>query len=381
MVVNSPKIIFVVNSFINKPGNIGLRIGKLINAYNGYKEVYSRGAQDVDCNVHTMGFLGHLPRLLNAFRIYIYRGFKSRLYDLKLFELFMMFHHFFDRRDLTGYIVHLAESSEYLARYYKQKGCKVIVDVPIAPSSYVDRNIVNSNGSFPLESTGYMLKYEVGAYKYADFVVAPSEFVRSELLKIGVRRGKIIVIPFGTNISIAKLDRNNKGNSDSVDFVFAGAVNQRKGIHILLDVWNDKAFKDDRLHLCGRVYPEIKSILKKNDINNVITPGFVDVSKYFSSCDVYVFPSLLEGSSKSIYEAMSAGLPVITTFESGSIITDGLDGFIIRKLDKESLRTAMLEFKHNKSLIEDMGKKAEISVKDFTWENYTRRCFEVYQKL
>jgi hypothetical protein len=41
----------------------------------------------------------------------------------------------------------------------------------------------------------------------------------------------------------------------------------------------------------------------------------------------------------------------------------------------------MLEFKHNKSLIEDMGKKAEISVKDFTWENYTRRCFEVYQKL
>ena len=40
----------------------------------------------------------------------------------------------------------------------------------------------------------------------------------------------------------------------------------------------------------------------KYNLKNIITPGFINTRKYFTKCDVYVFPSLLEGSSKSIYD-------------------------------------------------------------------------------
>ena len=45
----------------------------------------------------------------------------------------------------------------------------------------------------------------------------------------------------------------------------------------------------------------------------------------------------MEGSSKSIYEAMNRSLPIICTYESGSIVTDNKEGFIIEKMDSKSI--------------------------------------------
>ncbi|MGY8954541.1 MAG: glycosyltransferase, partial [Flavobacteriales bacterium] len=52
------------------------------------------------------------------------------------------------------------------------------------------------------------------------------------------------------------------------------------------------------------------------------------VQEYYMNADVFVLPSLCEGSATVIYEAMSFGLPIITTNNSGSIIENGNEGFI-----------------------------------------------------
>jgi glycosyltransferase involved in cell wall biosynthesis len=149
----------------------------------------------------------------------------------------------------------------------------------------------------------------------------------------------------------------------------------------LLEAWNDERFKNDRLHLCGRLYPEIKELLEKYNFKNVILPGFVDTKEYFKKCDVYVFPSLLEGSSKSVYEAMNMSLPCIVTPNSGSVIVDKEDGFIIDIASSDDIKNKMLRFKENPELISIMGKKAYENVQKYSWNNYAKKIINIYEKV
>ena len=55
----------------------------------------------------------------------------------------------------------------------------------------------------------------------------------------------------------------------------------------------------------------------------------IEILGQFEWADVFFLPSICEGSATVIYEAMMMGLPVVTTPNAGSIVTDGLNGFIV----------------------------------------------------
>ena len=48
-----------------------------------------------------------------------------------------------------------------------------------------------------------------------------------------------------------------------------------------------------------------------------------------ASADVFVFPSLFEGSAVVTYEALACGLPSIVTPSAGSVVRDGIEGFLV----------------------------------------------------
>ncbi len=378
------EVLYVINSFIHKPGNIGKRIGKIIDQEEREDiqiNVISRGGKVKHCKSNiTMGILGQVPRIFNAIRIYWINNFKSRLYDLKLFECFFKIASYFLSSNHTFVkVAHVVEFSPAIIRRLRAMGYKVILDVPIGPSHYVERLLVENGSRFGLSSTSYMSKFEEGSFFEADIITVPSTFVRDELLRINIPSEKIRIIPFGVD-DVAKVTKKAK-EKQGLDFCFAGMINCRKGVEFLLEAWDCDEFKGDRLHLCGRLTPEIAKLLKKKDFKNVILPGFIDTSTYFPKCDIYVFPSLLEGSSKSIYEAMNCGLPVITTIESGSIVADGEDGFIIDRCCSASIRNRMLHFKMNSNQIEIMGLNASKKVASYTWKRYSDSYFNLYHEV
>ena len=59
-----------------------------------------------------------------------------------------------------------------------------------------------------------------------------------------------------------------------------------------------------------------------------------------AAADVFVFPSLFEGSAVVTYEALACGLPGIVTAEAGSVVRDGVDGLIVPARDVEALAAA-----------------------------------------
>jgi glycosyltransferase involved in cell wall biosynthesis len=155
-------------------------------------------------------------------------------------------------------------------------------------------------------------------------------------------------------------------------------VNYRKGINFLLEAWDEANLEDAELLICGRVYRSIQKEIKKYKNNNVKFLGFVDVKEYFKKSHIFIFPSLLEGSAKAVYEAMSYGLPVITTENAGSIIEDGKDGFIVDIGDVNGLIDKISYFYNNHNKIEEMGVNAFQKVKQYTWENYGKNVINLY---
>ena len=54
-----------------------------------------------------------------------------------------------------------------------------------------------------------------------------------------------------------------------------------------------------------------------------------DMPARMASADVFAFPSLFEGSAVVTYEALACGLPSIVTPSAGSVVRDGIEGFLV----------------------------------------------------
>jgi glycosyltransferase involved in cell wall biosynthesis len=93
----------------------------------------------------------------------------------------------------------------------------------------------------------------------------------------------------------------------------------------------------------------------------------------FAAADVFVLPSLAEGSAETTYEALACGVPVVTTLEAGSVVRDGVDGWIVPSRDPDALANAIAEIVGDRQKRERMSRAARERARDYTWERYGER--------
>lgn len=374
-------VLSVINSDVGRVGTIGYRFQKLKRGFDqsGLSNVtIARSNPSAEKKVVHMGPASMLIRLIHYLRRNYFPRLNSKKVDLAVFGVFTLVALVpivlmgFRKRHRVAYFL---EPLPVVANILKWLNFKVVYDLPIAPNAYVKR-ILDRYPDCGLFYHKSIDRVERKMLKVSDMVVSPSSFVAKELVAIGVDSKKVRVIPFGTDIRDMPSKKNIKSG---VRFVFAGAVSDRKGIGYLLKAWESGDFSEDQLHLCGRLTEKYRKIISDMKHENIFTPGFVDVREYFCACDVYVFPSLMEGSSKSVYEAMACKLPVIATQESGSIITDGVDGLIINAFSPDCIKQAMQKIK--KLDLVGMGLAGSLNVKKYSWNRYAKSVEKVLHDI
>jgi glycosyltransferase involved in cell wall biosynthesis len=214
----------------------------------------------------------------------------------------------------------------------------------------------------------------------ADYVLIPSDFVRQSFLKHGVSEKKLIQIPFGVDVHHFR-PADNARKKKAFRVLFVGQVSLQKGVAYLLEAWRTLRWQDVELWLVGRASPQMRSLLQRYKLDTIRQLGYVsDPAAIYQQADVFAFPSLQEGSALVTYEALATGLPVITTPNAGSVVRDGVEGFIIPIQDAEALVAALERLRTDERLRAQMGRAARSRARAFTWEHYGDAVAEAYRE-
>ncbi len=214
----------------------------------------------------------------------------------------------------------------------------------------------------------------------ADYVQVPSEFVRKSFIDRGVPEEKLIFAPFGVDSSRF---RPAESTDDVFRVLFVGRIGLRKGVQYLLEAWKALALPKAELVLLGNIEPGFEKLMSEyRSLPGVVLPGFVkDPAETFASASVFIFPSLEEGSALVTYEALAAALPVITTFNSGSLVRDGVDGFIVPIRSAEAICDRISKLYEDRELGRHMGHSGRELVRQYTWDRYSRALAAHYRHI
>jgi glycosyltransferase involved in cell wall biosynthesis len=99
--------------------------------------------------------------------------------------------------------------------------------------------------------------------------------------------------------------------------------------------------------------------------------------------DVFVFPSLFEGFGLVITEAMSQGVPVITTNRTAGpdLIDDGVDGWIVPTASSIAIKEVLLKILNNPELIKNVGFAAQNKAQTRPWSVYGQEMADAISSL
>ncbi len=203
--------------------------------------------------------------------------------------------------------------------------------------------------------------------KYSDKIILASlcdaEYIVN---KYGADRGKIEVI---TNYVDTDLFNPFGTYKVSEKILYVGRLSRQKNLFNLVDVFTvDFGFSLD-IYGDGPDLRELTEYVKKNKLR-VSFFGKCDnrklpeiYNKYF----YYILPSLFEGTPKTLLEAMSCGLVVAASDVEGvnNIIKDGINGFLIKGVDSESIKKALV-----RAVSSDL-KEISRNARNFIVKNYS----------
>jgi glycosyltransferase involved in cell wall biosynthesis len=214
----------------------------------------------------------------------------------------------------------------------------------------------------------------------ADRIFAPSPLVRRSLLDDGVPEDKVLLSSYGW--SPARLGGTTRARPADAPpaFLFVGAAGLRKGIHLLLDAWAAANVKG-QLDVVGAILDEAWAVSRDQlDRPNVRHAGHVrHIAQAYADSDVFAFPTLEEGSAFVIYEAMSFGLPVLTSpMGAGEVVRDGVEGRVLDPFDRDAWVHELRRFAADPDLRARMGAAARARAQQFTWEKVGARRRDLF---
>jgi glycosyltransferase involved in cell wall biosynthesis len=98
-----------------------------------------------------------------------------------------------------------------------------------------------------------------------------------------------------------------------------------------------------------------------------------EIRKHFEWADTFLLPSLCEGSATVTYEALGYGLPLVCTANTGSVVRDGVDGFIVATGEVDPVVERLESLCANQARLIDMSHQARARAEEFTVERYGQR--------
>jgi len=232
------------------------------------------------------------------------------------------------------------------------------------------------------------VKAECEASALAHFLVCGSQMVVESYVKRGYDSRRVLHCPYGVDTLRFRYAERQIARDRPLRVATVGVIGIRKGILRLLRIaeWAGKVGINLELHLIGPIEPEAEALIARSTANCQrlgVLKGDALVQALHRA-DVYCLPSYEEGFPISQLEAMSTGLPAITSNDTGGreAVTDGVDGLVLSDFTAEEFETKLRPWLIQRESMVRAGVAAAEKVRTrYSMENYTRYVANCYSMI
>ncbi len=237
----------------------------------------------------------------------------------------------------------------------------------------------------------------------ADRVIAVSQSTKDDLVeKYRVTEEKITVIPSGIDSRFRKMDRNDpelirvkeKYHLPYRFILYLGTFEPRKNIASLVRSYEallasgNPAFQKYDLVLAGTPGWKCDDIFSSCEQSSykerILLPGFIadeDKVALYNLASVFVYPSLYEGFGFPPLEALSCGVPVITSHASALPEVVGSAGILIDPYQPNELYLALEAVLADQELAKSLVEKGLFQARRFSWERAAAATLSVFRSV
>lgn len=224
-------------------------------------------------------------------------------------------------------------------------------------------------------------------YGYADAVLCPSEAIKRELLKRGIKT-RVEVLSNGLDL---KMFPCKKDYGTGKRMLHVGRLSFEKKIDVVIKAAAKVVLKvpDAKLIIVGDGPAKDELIKLTSDLaikENTEFLGMVERSKlkdYYRNSEVFVTASTMETQGLVVLEAMSSGLPVVAVkkYALGDLVGHGKNGYLVKASDAEGMSMGIIKLLLEPKVQEKMGGESRRMAEKHSLDGVISKLEEIYEQM
>lgn len=184
----------------------------------------------------------------------------------------------------------------------------------------------------------------------ASRIVCVSSHVKERLENCGVCPEKIRVVPSGLILPSSPVGRRKPGR---LRVLFVGQFGTRKGANVFLELAR-RLRGDAHFRVVGRNLMTVEAEASSHEIKFIGPVARSALREHWDWADVLLFPSLNEGAAMVTFEALAHGVPVLCTYQSGSVVVHGENGFLFHPWEVDEMECCLSTLSKDFDALETM---------------------------
>ena len=218
--------------------------------------------------------------------------------------------------------------------------------------------------------------------KLADLIVVGSHYAANTLMANGCEPSKIRIVPYGFDDTLfpPEFPIRRSSASGPVNLLFVGTIGPRKGVAHLLKTVSRFPRSEIKLTLVGRLEIPGNAYGRFSDrVETIQNLPQSELANYYFDADVFVFPSLFEGSALVLSEAIGSSLGIIQSKAAGSGVNLEENGVILDEVSSDCLEQAMANLLKNRAYINEWQRASWNLRGNASWTTYRNRLSKVIE--
>lgn len=222
----------------------------------------------------------------------------------------------------------------------------------------------------------------------ADYILVNSDFVKETFLSQGENPARVHVIYLGVdNQFLNAVPASVRAEKDApLQLLFAGAFSQSKGACVLIEALCKLRDVPWRLKIAGPLasdmQPRYADFFADERVAWLGNLQRDQLAREMARAELFVFPSLAEGSARVVFEALAAGCCVITTPNAGSIVVDRVHGRLVPPGNAKALALAIREAADERDWLWEVGiRNAQLIRERYRQAHYGDQLAKLYDQL